>query len=101
MKTLEAMVEAANSEKKTAENQLAEAQENCKAFEIEATRLNTALEAAKEKVRTDSPPTLCFLLPMAFNSFRREVLRHLSIQNRYLSRHVFYFFFFLGGGKVL
>lgn len=50
MKLLEAMVEAANNEKKTAENQLAEAQENCKALEIETTRLKTALDAAKEKV---------------------------------------------------
>lgn len=53
MKLLEAMVEAANSEKKTAESQLAEAQENCKAMEIESTRLKTALEAAKEKVRME------------------------------------------------
>lgn len=51
MKLLEAMVEAANNEKKAAENQLAEAQENCKASEIETARLKTALEAAKEKVR--------------------------------------------------
>ncbi|KAG0713981.1 Cytospin-A [Chionoecetes opilio] len=50
MKLLEAMVEAANSEKKAAENQLAEAQENVKASEIESTRLNTALETAKEKM---------------------------------------------------
>ncbi|XP_050712556.1 cytospin-A-like isoform X2 [Eriocheir sinensis] len=50
MKLLEAMVEAATNEKKAAENQLAEAQENCKASEIETTRLKTALEAAKEKI---------------------------------------------------
>lgn len=51
MKLLEDMVEAANSDKKTAENQLAEAQESCKAMEIESTRLKTALDAAKEKVK--------------------------------------------------
>ena len=53
MKLLEAMAEAANSDKKTVENQLAEALENCKAMEIESTRLKTALEAAKEKVRME------------------------------------------------
>lgn len=63
MKLLEAMVEAANNEKKTAENQLAEALENCKASEIETTRLKTALDAAKEKVRLSS--LLCFFLPVS------------------------------------
>ncbi|KAK8738837.1 hypothetical protein OTU49_003701 [Cherax quadricarinatus] len=50
MKLLESMVEAANNEKKAAENQLAEALESTKATEIETTRLQTALDTAKEKI---------------------------------------------------
>lgn len=50
MKLLESMVESANSDKKTAECQLAETQELYKAAEIEVTRLKTALDSAKEKV---------------------------------------------------
>lgn len=50
MKLLESMVEAANSEKKAAESQLAEALESTKATEIETARLKTALDTAKEKV---------------------------------------------------
>lgn len=50
MKLLESMVESANSDKKTAESQLAETQELYKAAEIEVTRLKTALDSAKEKV---------------------------------------------------
>lgn len=50
MKMLESMVEAANNEKKAAENQLAEALESSKATEIEIARLQTALDSAKEKI---------------------------------------------------
>ncbi|XP_064105920.1 cytospin-A-like isoform X4 [Macrobrachium nipponense] len=50
MKMLESMVEAANNEKKAAENQLAEALESNKATEIEIARLQTALDSAKEKI---------------------------------------------------
>ncbi|KAK3868393.1 hypothetical protein Pcinc_026200 [Petrolisthes cinctipes] len=50
MKLLESMVESANSDKKTAESQLAETQELFKAAEIEVTRLKTALDSAKEKI---------------------------------------------------
>lgn len=50
MKLLEAMVEAAQSEKKSAETQLAASQERVKATEIENQRLTTALESAKEKI---------------------------------------------------
>ncbi|XP_071547035.1 cytospin-A-like isoform X2 [Panulirus ornatus] len=50
MKLLESMVEAANSEKKSAENQLADALESTKATEIETARLKTALDTAKEKI---------------------------------------------------
>lgn len=50
MKLLEEMVESANSDKKSAENQLAESLEVIKASEIETTRLKTALDNAKEKV---------------------------------------------------
>ncbi|KAK4299756.1 hypothetical protein Pmani_027976 [Petrolisthes manimaculis] len=50
MKLLESMVESANSDKKTAECQLAETQELFKAAEIEVTRLKTALDSAKEKI---------------------------------------------------
>lgn len=52
MKLLEEMVESANSDKKSAENQLTEALEVAKASEIEITRLKTALDSAKEKVIT-------------------------------------------------
>ncbi|KAK7083131.1 Calponin y domain, partial [Halocaridina rubra] len=50
MKMLESMVEAANNEKKIAENQLAEALESSKATEIEIVRLQAALDSAKEKI---------------------------------------------------
>ncbi|KAG7154448.1 Cytospin-A-like 1 [Homarus americanus] len=50
MKLLESMVEAANSDKKATESQLAEALEATKATEIETTRLKTALDSAKEKI---------------------------------------------------
>ncbi|CAL4069287.1 unnamed protein product, partial [Meganyctiphanes norvegica] len=50
MKLLEAMVEAAQSEKKSAETQLAASQEQAKATEIENQRLTTALDSAKEKI---------------------------------------------------
>ncbi|XP_068232743.1 cytospin-A-like isoform X2 [Palaemon carinicauda] len=50
MKILESMVEAANNEKKAAENQLAEALESSKSTEIEIARLQTALDSAKEKI---------------------------------------------------
>lgn len=50
MKLLESMVEAAQSEKKSAETQLAASQERAKTTEIESQRLNTALESAKEKI---------------------------------------------------
>ncbi|XP_069171476.1 cytospin-A isoform X15 [Procambarus clarkii] len=50
MKLLESMLEAANSEKKAAESQLTEALETTKATEIETTRLQTALDTAKDKI---------------------------------------------------
>lgn len=50
MKLLESMVESANSDKKTADVQLAEVQEAYRAMEIEMTRLKSALNSAKEKI---------------------------------------------------
>lgn len=50
MKVLESMVETANNEKKAIETQLAESQEAVKASEMENTRLQAAVDSAKEKV---------------------------------------------------